>query len=70
MEGINKLLKEYNKGVDIMLTQKEVMDKLHIKNTRTFHKLLGQGLPYIKIGRSYLVPQSKFIKWIDTHTIQ
>ena len=65
MEGINKLL--YNKQdneLDKMLTKEEVMDHLHLKDYRSFNKLLKQGLPHIQILNRILVPQKEYEKWI------
>jgi excisionase family DNA binding protein len=62
MSGINSTLYKEEK----LLTKEEVMDFLHIKNPRTFMKLINeQGLPYVKIGRKYCVLSSKLYKWLQ-----
>lgn len=64
MAGINKTLYNDKNELDIMLTKEEVMENLHLKNYRSFIKLIEkEKLPYIKIGRKYLVPLSEFNKW-------
>lgn len=68
IEGINKLLYNNNEPLKT-LTQKEVMDNLHIKDSRTFNKLLDKGLPYIKIGRKILIPYDKYKRWINSQII-
>lgn len=51
-----------------LLTVKEVMDHMHIKDRQTFNKILYIGdFPYIKIGREYLIPSNKYQQWIDNH---
>lgn len=68
MTGINELL--YGKPNKIMLTQKDVMNNLHIKDRRTFIKLISEdNLPYIKVGKKYVVPLDKFNQWIEDKTI-
>ena len=70
MGGINSVLypkttKKTNE-LDRMLTTKEVMEHLRIKDKHTFADLIKQGLPHIKIGSRYLIPESKYISWINT----
>ena len=64
MAGINKELYD-KKCDDKMLTKKEVMEYFRIKNDRTFNNLIEeQNLPYIKIGRNYLIPSDELQKWV------
>ena len=71
MAGINQLL--YGGGdnkIDPMLTMEEVMENLHIKDKRTFLKLIKQqDLPHIKIGQNYVVPLSRYNQWIKSNTV-
>lgn len=69
MSGINNLLynKEDKKHIDRMLTSKEVMEHLHIKDRRTYNKLLNDGLPYLKVGKECLTPISEYEKWIKNN---
>ena len=69
MAGINKLLYGNSNEPQKTLTQQEVMELLHIKNVRTFNKLLDDGLPHVKIGRKILIPVKKYNEWLDTQTI-
>lgn len=66
MAGINELL--YNNTTEQpepMLTKEDVKEHLHIKDDRSFYKLINeQQLPYIKIGRKYLVPLKKYNQWL------
>lgn len=64
MDGINKVL--YNKQeLATMLTKEEVMNNLHIKDYRSFMKLIEkEHLPHIKIGKQYLIPEDEYKKWI------
>ena len=69
MVGINRFLYGDNK-IDPMLTMEEVMENLHIKDKRTFLKLIKQqDLPHIKIGQSYVIPLSKYNQWIKSNTV-
>lgn len=72
MAGINKLL--YGEKVeepDKMLTKEEVMDILHIKNIRSFMRLIEEErLPYIKVGKKYLIPLSEYNEWVKKNTIK
>jgi len=65
MDGINKLL--YNNkdnNLERLLTKEEIMEHLHIKNYRTFMELISnKNLPYLKIGKKYLIPLDEFKKW-------
>ena len=69
IEGINKLLYENKNEPLKLLTKEEVMENLHIKNIRTFNKLINDGLPHIKIGRKILIPNEKYKKWINSRVI-
>ena len=68
MAGINKLLYgEKTEEVDKMLTKEEVMDILHIKNVRSFMRLIEEErLPYIKVGKKYLIPLSEYNEWVTS----
>lgn len=72
MAGINKLL--YGEKIeepDKMLTKEEVMDILHIKNIRSFMRLIEEErLPYIKVGKKYLIPLSEYNEWVKKNTIK
>ena len=69
MSGINKLLYgSKDENIDKMLTKEEVKQNLHIKDDRTFYNLINEmHLPYIKIGRQYLVPAKEYNKWIKNN---
>lgn len=63
MAGINATL--YPKK-EPLLTKKEAMEYLNIKNPRTFMKLINeQQLPYVKIGKKYCVLLSDLNQWIQ-----
>lgn len=68
MAGINKLLynkENENQELDKLLTKEEVMEHLHINNYKTFVDLISkQKLPYIKVGKQYLIPLSEYKKWL------
>ena len=65
MDGINKLLyNNKNNNLERLLTKEEIMEHLHIKNYRTFMELISnKNLPYLKIGKKYLIPLDEFKKW-------
>lgn len=63
MAGINETL--YGKKDEEVLTQRQVMERLQIKNSRTFMRLINEDrLPYIKIGRKYCVLASELNQWL------
>ena len=67
MAGINATL--YGQP-EKFLTRKEVMDNLHIKNIRSFVKLIEEkDLPYMKVGKKYLVPLSQYNNWLRNNII-
>ena len=46
------------------------MECLHIKNYRTFAKLIKEdNLPHTKIGKSVYVPVDGFNEWVRKNTI-
>lgn len=65
MDGTNKLLyNNKNNNLERLLTKEEIMEHLHIKNYRTFMELISnKNLPYLKIGKKYLIPLDEFKKW-------
>lgn len=69
MEGINALIKN-NSSMEKMLTPEDVMRNLHIKDRRTFNKLITEKkLPHIKVGRTYAIPLTDYNRWIKNNTI-
>ena len=48
----------------------EAMKHLGIKDRRTLNKLFRQGLPRIKIGKTYMIPLKEFNTWFDRHIIR
>jgi hypothetical protein len=67
MAGINSTL--YGKA-ESLLTREEMMDKLHIKDRHTFTKVVKEmEIPYIKIGKEYMFPVSKFNQWVAKNTV-
>lgn len=70
MAGINNTL--YNKQTDPekTITPTEAMKCLNIKDRRTLNKLFEQGLPRIKIGKTYMIPVKEFNIWFDRHIIR
>ena len=48
----------------------EAMKNLGIKDRRTLNKLFKQGLPRIKIGKTYMIPIKEFNTWFDKHIIR
>ena len=63
MSGINKTL--YNNR-PVLLTSKEVMDSLHIKDFRTFKKIVQEkNLPCIIVDNKYLVDLEDYNKWLN-----
>lgn len=68
MAGINKTLQSQPQSQpDVMLTKKEVMENLHIKDVHVFYDLINhKHLPHIRIGNKILVPLSKYSKWIES----
>lgn len=56
----------HNNILPKLLTKADVMEQLHIKNNRTFNKIIEEGkIPYIKIlDRKYLFPEDDFNEWI------
>ena len=66
MAGINKTL--YDNRIQMMLTKQDIMDNLHIKDEKLYYRLLKEGLPHIKVGRSYVTPLDAYNKWIEKNT--
>ena len=54
--------------MDKMLTTEDIMNTLHISKTSCYKLFSLKGFPYIKIGRSYLVSEEKFNKWVNDNT--
>lgn len=53
--------------ISAMLTKDDIMDNLHIKDVRTYTKLIDEeGLPYIKIGKQLLTPVKCYNNWINS----
>lgn len=67
MGVINNTL--YGKPENLM-TKEEVMGILHIKDRHTLTKIIKEmNLPYIKIGKDYMFPVTKFNQWITKNTV-
>ena len=66
MAGINKTLYK-DDSPQQMLTKKDIMNILHIKDSRVYYRLIKEGLPYIKIGRNNLTPLNEYNKWVANH---
>lgn len=70
MAGINKTLYNNEDDLEYLLTKKEAMNSLHIKDSRTFMKLVAEKrIPYLTVGKEYLFPLKKFNQWIKNNTI-
>lgn len=69
MKGVNALLYSERNEPSAMMTAQDVMDALHIKDRRTLSKLFKNGLPYIRIGKEYLVSVKAYNKWLDDNTV-
>lgn len=70
MAGINRTLYDTD-SPQKMLTKKEIMDILHIKDEKVYYKLIKEeGFPFIKIGRNNLTPIDEFNKWIKNHLMR
>ena len=69
MAGINKTLYGSKEEPVKTMTAQEVMDALHIKDRRTLSKLFKNGLPYIRIGKEYLVSVKAYNKWLVDNTV-
>ena len=69
MAGINKLL--YGKKVEpeTVMTAKQTMECMGVKDRHTFDQFIKEGMPHIIIGNRYYVPVNAFNKWIKEKTI-
>ena len=60
---------EYNLD-DIMLSKDEIMKIFHLKDSRSYNKLIDEEkMPYFKLGRNTFTPKKNFEKWIENKMI-
>ena len=53
------------------LSTEEVREKLNIKDVRSVRRLIRIGsLPGIFIGKSYRIPESELVRWMNAHKIR
>ena len=53
------------------LSTEEVAKKLNIKDVRSVRRLIRIGdLPGIFVGKSYRIPESELLRWMDAHKIR
>ena len=71
MAGINKLLYgEKTEEVERVLTKKQVMEILNIKDPHVFSKLVKEdNLPHAYIGNKIVIPVNAYNKWLRDKTI-
>lgn len=48
-----------------VLTIKEVSERLHIGRDKTYKLVNRKDFPKIRIGKTVLIPESKFNEWIE-----
>lgn len=54
----------------LTLTVPEVGEALGISRAAAYELVHSKGFPHLKIGSRILVPKDKFIRWIDSQTIE
>jgi len=53
------------------LSTEEVAKKLNIKDVRSVRRLIRIGdLPGIFVGKSYRIPESELLRWMETRRIR
>ena len=50
-----------------MLRPKDVQERLGVGKNRAYALIHQKGFPKITIGKSFYIPEDKFIEWIDKH---
>ena len=51
-----------------MLTLEDIKNHLGISSNTTIYKLIAiKSFPKIKIGKKYLIPKNKYLKWIENN---
>ena len=64
---MDKKVEKQNNSLENMLTVDDVMEHLNIKSKTTAYKLFElDSFPSIKIGRKYLIHESKYKKWLES----
>lgn len=51
-----------------ILNAKQVAEHLGISKAGAYNLMNSSGFPTLRIGKRLLVPEDKFIKWIDENT--
>jgi excisionase family DNA binding protein len=53
------------------LSTEQVAQKLNLKDVRSVRRLIRIGdLPGIFVGKSYRIPESELLRWMDAHKIR
>lgn len=50
-----------------MLTVKDIAEHLNVGHNKAYAIVRLRGFPKVKIGRSYVIPQDKYIEWLNNH---
>lgn len=50
---------------EMFLTSKDLEKILHGSKNYVYNVIRLNGFPKIKIGKKYLIPKDKFIKWVN-----
>lgn len=50
-----------------MLTVKDIQEHLHIGHNKAYALIRLKGFPKVKLGGTYVIPESKYEKWIEDH---